>query len=251
MPSAHATHSGLVRQNNEDCIRTDDALGIYLLADGIGGQNAGEVASTLAVETVYEVMRSNIAHTDVEGFFELMVHALHTAHWEIYTTALANPTLRSMGTTLVAAVLRGTTAHIFHAGDSRCYLFQNRIRIRPDSQSTSGALLRLTRDHTLGDQLLASGVSPEQIAKKQFHTLSRSVGCGDPPYPDFTSVELGAGDMLLICSDGLTDMLTDAEIEAILAAGNASLDTLVLDLVAAANANGGRDNISVILATAP
>ena len=251
MPSAHATHAGLVRQNKEDCIRTDDKLGIYLLADGIGGQNAGEVASTLAVETVYEVMRSNIAHTDVEGFFELMLYALHTAHWELYTTAQTNPALRSMGTTLVAALLRDNTVHIVHAGDSRCYLFQNRIRIPPDSESKPGALLRLTRDHTLGDQLLASGVSPEQIAKKQFHTLSRSVGCGDPPYPDFTSVELGSGDLLLICSDGLTDMLSDAEIEAILANESPSLDALAADLVAAANANGGRDNISVILATAP
>lgn len=251
MPSAHATHAGLVRQNNEDCIRTDDKLGIYLLADGIGGQNAGEVASRLAVETVYEVVRSNIAHTDVDGFFELMVHALHTAHWEIYTTALKNPALRSMGTTLVAALLRDNTAHIVHAGDSRCYLFQNQTVPQLEAARECARLVRLTRDHTLGDQLLASGIPPGLIAKKQFHTLSRSIGCGDPPSPDFKTVELKPGDMLLICSDGLTDMLSDTEIEAILAVENASLDTLVLDLVAAANANGGRDNISVILATPP
>ena len=90
MPSAHASHPGLVRQNNEDYIRTDDNLGIYLLADGIGGHNAGEVASALAVETVYAVLRSNIAHTEVDGFYELMVHAMQTAHWEIMTKALTN-----------------------------------------------------------------------------------------------------------------------------------------------------------------
>ena len=89
MISAHATHPGLVRKNNEDYIRTDDDLGIYLLADGIGGHKAGEVASALAVETVYSVLRSNIVHTEADGYFELMVHAMQTAHWEINTKALS------------------------------------------------------------------------------------------------------------------------------------------------------------------
>jgi len=110
---------------------------------------------------------------------------------------------------------------------------------------------RLTQDHTVGDQLLARGISIGQIPKRQFHTLTRSVGCGDPPYPDFNIVEIGQGDMLLICSDGLTDMLTDAEIEAILAHEDASLDALTVDLITAANAKGGRDNISVVLVKSP
>lgn len=251
MPSAQATHPGLVRQNNEDCIRADDKRGIYLLADGIGGQNAGEVASALAVETVHEVVRSNIAHTAVDGYYELMVHALHTAHWEIHTKALTNPALQKMGTTLVAALVRDNQAFIVHVGDSRCYLFRDRPRADSGPEDEKNRLLRLTSDHTLGEQLLANGLSRDQITKKHFHTLSRSIGCGDPPSPDFSVVELLAGDMLLICSDGLTDMLTDAEIEAIVAQRDAGLDKLALELVAAANANGGRDNISVILVTPP
>ena len=125
MTSAHATHPGLVRQNNEDCIRTDDNLGIYLLADGIGGHNAGEVASALAVETAYAVLRSNIARTAVDGYYELMEHAMHTAHWEISTKALTSSSFMKMGTTLVVAVLRENKAYIVNAGDSRCYLFRS------------------------------------------------------------------------------------------------------------------------------
>jgi serine/threonine protein phosphatase PrpC len=247
MISAHATHPGLVRQNNEDCIRTDDNLGIYLLADGIGGHNAGEVASALAVETAYAVLRSNIAHTEVDGYFELMVHAMHTAHWEINTRAYNNPTYMKMGTTLVVAVLIAGKAYIVNAGDSRCYLFQRAF----GSDSGSNAFKRLTHDHTVGDQLLACGISIGEIPKKQFHTLTQSIGCGDPPYPDFNIVEVRQGDMLLICSDGLTDMLTDSEIEAVLVDEDAGLDTLTARLVDAANANGGRDNVSVILVTSP
>ena len=253
MISAHATHPGLVRQNNEDCIRTDDNLGIYLLADGIGGHNAGEVASALAVETAYAVLRSNIVHTAVDGYFELMVHAMHTAHWEIITKALTDSSFMKMGTTLVVAVLRENKVYIVNAGDSRCYLFRNASHPHPDSplEREGNKFKRLTHDHTMGDQLLLSGISIGQIPKRQFHTLTKSVGCGNPPYPDFNIAEIKQGDVLLICSDGLTDMLTDAEIETILAKEHSTLDALTVDLIDAANANGGRDNISVVLVKSP
>jgi protein phosphatase len=253
MTSAHATHPGLVRQNNEDCILTDDNLGIYLLADGIGGHNAGEVASSLAVETVYRILRSNIAHTTVDGYFELMVHAMHSAHWEINTKAQTDPSLMRMGTTLVIAVLRENVAYIVSAGDSRCYLFQNELppRLDPLLDGEGYKLKRLTHDHTVGDQLLAKGVSIGEIPKKQFHTLTQSIGCGNPPYPDFNIVEVKQGDLLLVCSDGLTNMLTDAEIEAILSNGDASLDARTETLIDAANANGGKDNVSVVLVASP
>lgn len=255
MPSAHATHPGLIRQNNEDCILTDDDLGIYLLADGIGGHNAGEVASALAVDTVYRVLRSNISHTEVDGFFELMVHAIQAAHWEINSKALSSLSFKSMGTTLVAVVLRENKAYIVHAGDSRCYLFRNGFSLTADSpfapegaqESEGSKFNRLTRDHTVGDQQLASGVLIEDIPKKHFHNLIQAVGCGDPPYPDFNIVELKQDDLLLVCSDGLTDMLSDSEIAPILANGYATLDTLAGNLIEAANANGGRDNVSVIV----
>ena len=253
MNSAHATHPGLVRNNNEDCIRTDDNLGIYLLADGIGGHNAGEVASALAVEAVYGVLRTNIAHTAVDGYFELMVHAMHAAHWEVSSKALSDLSFARMGTTLVVAVVRGHMAYIAHAGDSRCYQFRYGTQSHPDPLLKSGGnkIKRLTRDHTVGDHQLANGIPIGEIPKKKFHTLTQSVGCGDPPNIDFVITELKQGDLLLLCSDGLTDMLSDAEIEAVLANRDVPLDALAAALVDAANAHGGRDNISVVLVASP
>lgn len=250
MYSCYATHAGLVRQNNEDSIKTDDTLGIYLLADGIGGHNAGEVASALAVETVYSILRLNLAHTAAEDYFELMVHALHAAHWEIYTKAQTDPSMARMGTTLVVAVVQDNRAYIVNAGDSRCYLLQREYYVQPDpllGQEGRHRFTRLTHDHTVGEQLLANGIPLGDIPQKQFHALTRSLGCGNPPYPDFSVIEISQKDMLLICSDGLTDMLTDAEIEALLADPGVNLDSLAEVLVDAANAKGGRDNISVIL----
>lgn len=251
MISAYATHPGLVRRNNEDSIQTDDSLGIYLLADGMGGHNAGEVASALAIETVYAVLRANIARTAADDFFELMMYAVHAAHWQISTKAQTNASFKRMGTTLVVVVVRENKAYIVNAGDSRCYLFGQGFYPLPDSCHENSTFKRLTDDHTVGDQQLASGISIGQIPKKQFHTLTQSVGCGDPPYPDFSIVEINQGDLLLICSDGLTDMLTDTEIEAILTHGEANLEALAVDLIDAANKKGGRDNISVVLVASP
>ncbi|NJD39948.1 MAG: serine/threonine-protein phosphatase [Geobacter sp.] len=253
MISASATDPGRVRQNNEDCVKTDDRHGIYLLADGIGGHNAGEVASALAVTTVHSVLRANLAHTSAADYFELMVHALHAAHWEIFTKAQTDPVMARMGTTLVVVVVQDNQAYIVNAGDSRCYLLQRNYYACPDPLLGEGKhkFTRLTHDHTVGDQMLANGVPLDEIPRKQFHTLTRSLGCGNPPDPDFSVVEMRQGDLLLICSDGLTDMLTDAELEALLDDADGSLDLLASGLVAAANAKGGKDNISVVLVQVP
>lgn len=249
MYSSHATHPGLVRLKNEDSIKTDDALGIYLLADGIGGHNAGEVASALAVDTVYGVLRSNIARTDIDDYFELMLHALHAAHWEIFTKAQSDPALSRMGTTLVVAVIQNSKAYIVNAGDSRCYLLQRDFYAQADPLLGHGRhkFKRLTHDHTVGNQLLNNGIPLAEIPKKQFHALTRSLGCSNSPDPDFCVVTINPGDLLLICSDGLTDMLSDAEIESMLIHVDSNLDVLAADLIAAANAKGGRDNVSVVL----
>jgi len=254
MISAHATHPGLVRQNNEDYIRTDDRLGIYLVADGIGGHNAGEVASAVAGDTVFSIVHSNMPHTAVEEYGELMIHAMNAAHWEVYGKARSDPSCAGMGTTLVVAIVRDSRVFIANVGDSRCYLFRRSWSELHDAApwpaKRCGRLSLLTRDHTVGAAMLASGVPIERIPRKKFHTLTRSVGCGNPPVPDFTEVELAEGDLLLICSDGLTSMVTDAEIEGILARDEASLKSQTEALIDAANASGGKDNISVILVEA-
>lgn len=252
MVSAHATHPGLLRQNNEDYIRTDDHIGVYLLADGIGGHNAGEVASALAVETIYSILRSNITHTAFDQYLELVVHALNAAHWEVYNKACSDVGCAKMGTTLVAAIMRDNKAFVANAGDSRCYLFRNGPDFNAEASATGNVsrLSLLTRDHTVGDFLLARGLSMGQIPRHQFHTLTQSIGCGHPPVPDSTVVEFTEGDLLLLCSDGLTDMLTEAEIERILEHAETCLEPVAEALVDAANAKGGKDNVSVILVTA-
>ena len=259
MTSAHATHPGLVRQNNEDSLCTDDSQGIYLLADGIGGHNAGEIASALAVETVYTALSACIANCSSDDLFDLMAEAFHTAHGEITAKARTSLSFMGMGTTLVVAVVRENMAYIAHAGDSRAYHYSQLHPPLPNPLFMPQRVLkrevtllrRITNDHSMGDQLLANGIPREQIAEKQFHNLTQAIGCGAPPLPDFNAIKLNQGDLLLLCSDGLTDMLDDNEIEAILANGDADLKTLVASLIDAANANGGRDNVSVVLVKPP
>jgi len=108
-------------------------------------------------------------------------------------------------------------------------------------------LCRITNDHAVGDQLLALGISKEQIPEKKFHTLTQSIGCGETTTPDCNTLKLGSQDMLLLCSDGLTDMLSDSEIEAVLANTGIRFESLPGELIDAANEKSGHDNISVIL----
>lgn len=251
MKSALLSHPGLVRQNNEDCIRADDTLGVYLLADGMGGHNAGEIASALAVETVYESLQSALAESTENRLSDILTNAFHSAHNLINHKAHTSLSYMGMGTTLVAAVVRGDTAYVAHAGDSRAYHFRIMFHLHPSSlpegEEVDRQLHRITNDHTAGDQLLALGVAKDQIPEKKFHTLTQSIGCGETPVPDCNTIKLGPGDMLLLCSDGLTDMLSDTEIEAILANTCTSFESLTGELINAANEKGGHDNVSVIL----
>ena len=240
MISVQASHTGLVRRNNEDCIRSDDKLGIYLLADGMGGHNAGEIASSLAVNTAYRLLSSSIGDSSTEDLFDLMKNAMFQAHMAINAEAETCFALLGMGTTMVMAIVRDATAYIAHAGDSRAYLF---------STSCHGGetLEQITKDHTMGDLMLESAIPRDLISEKQFHTLTRAVGYDVAPTPDFNNVALDEGNILLLCSDGLTDMLTDSEIRNLLLNGHEKLNTLADILIDTANAKGGRDNVSVIL----
>lgn len=139
----------------------------------------------------------------------------------------------------------------FRKGDSGGFAVDAANQIPPGPPLQRGEavsrLCRITNDHTMGDQLLALGVPKEQIPEKKFHTLTQSIGCGETPVPDCNTVKLGNGDLLLLCSDGLTDMLSDSEIEAILANTSFSFESLPGKLINAANEKGGLDNISVVL----
>ena len=233
---ASRTDIGKVRTNNEDSILIDQERGIFLLADGMGGHNAGEIASRLAVDTVHVFLKDIVVNTDDEGaILDALDVSVMKAHEAIKEKAYSDINLRGMGTTLVVLVIKNEKAYICHAGDSRAYLMRDNLE-------------QLTKDHTVGDSWVEQGLmTREQVPPQQWHMLTQAVGSGDYPVPDNMTVELKPGDILLLCSDGLTDLLTDEEIAAILTKDNNEINEIADSLVAEANNRGGRDNISLIL----
>ncbi len=237
------TDRGCVRANNEDAVRIDTQTNVVVLADGMGGYNAGEVAADMATTQVCAEMArwladlpKPIAVHHVRSALELCVENANRA---IFDAARQQPQCAGMGTTLVAGVLCGAHLVLAHVGDSRCY------RVR------AGVLEQLTRDHSwLQQQLDAGLITPQQAAvSTQRNLVTRALGVERSVSVEVNEYALQGGDLLLLCSDGLSEMLTTEELLAI-ADSNASLQDKAERLVAAANHQGGRDNISVLLAQA-
>jgi serine/threonine protein phosphatase PrpC len=236
---AAVTHRGRVRARNEDFVAAHAELGLAVLADGMGGHNAGDVASRLAVETIVEgialASRGAPATADAQS---LISEHIERANAQIQAAASARGEYTGMGTTIVVALWHDGAISFGHVGDSRLY------RLR------SGELQQLTRDHTLVQQRVDSGVlSPEQARRATGrNVLTRAVGSQASVEVDLNTLETAAGDVYLLCSDGLTEMLPDTRIAAVLASHGASVVKAADALVEEANARGGVDNISVILA---
>ena len=237
------TDPGRVRANNEDAVSVDPQAHIAVLADGMGGYNAGEVASGMATAQITADMARWLAQasqppacSDVRRALEICVH---NANQTIYQAAQSNPQYNGMGTTLVAGVFCGTRLVLAHVGDSRAY------RLR------AGVLTQLTRDHSwLQEQIDAGWLTPQQAAQSGGRNLvTRALGAESTVEVDINEFPIDAGDLIVLCSDGLSEMLTSADITA-LAGSPAPLDDKAAALIAAANANGGRDNISVLLVQA-
>lgn len=250
---ASQTDVGRVRAHNEDAVLLDAENHMALLADGMGGCNAGEIASAMAVDTVARELRHWLQQageqtsTDAgqRAWQAAIQSAVDAANTGIYQAALANPAYKGMGTTLVLAVFRDGALFLGHVGDSRCY------RLR------AGSLVQLTRDHSVIQQRLDAGlVTPEQARQSGLrHLLTRALGTQRLAGLEQQAFAVAAGDLYMLCSDGLTDMLDDATIAAILCQPQAlnhpeHLMYLARALVQAANAVGGVDNISVVLAQA-
>ncbi len=240
---ASAVDPGRSRQNNEDSVIVDEAAGVAVLADGMGGYNAGEVASGMATHLVHqELVRwlgeegRGAGHQEVRRAME---RAADAANRTIFNSASLNADYQGMGTTLVSVVLRESVVVIGHIGDSRAY------RLR------AGRLARLTRDHSLLQEQIDAGlITPEEAAFSNIKNLvTRAMGVEDTVKLETHVHDTREGDELLICSDGLSDMLPDATIEEMLRAGGA-VEQVCRQLVDAANEAGGRDNISVVLARA-
>jgi PPM family protein phosphatase len=236
---AWATDTGQIRSHNEDSIAADAEIGFAVLADGMGGHNAGEVASRIATDTVSERIRADaasarVAASHAEALIAAYVEAANSAVLEAATEC---PEYRGMGTTLVVALWHeGALTHA-HVGDSRLYVLRNT------------ELQQLTRDHSIVQQQLDSGAISAEEARFALNrnVLTRAVGIDPDVHADIQTHAIETGDVYLLCSDGLTDMMTDSEIaETVLSSPD--MATAATRLVSLANEAGGHDNISLVLA---
>jgi protein phosphatase len=234
------TDAGPARVHNEDRWGVDDAHGVFALADGMGGYNAGEVAAEIAVRTVAQGVGALRAAGLATG--DALVRAAGSAHAGIVEFAHLRSGCLGMGTTLVAAAIDGERLTVAHVGDSRAYLFRR------------GQLIRLTSDHSIGQQMLDAGrLNEAQVRRLPARgILTRALGIeAEVPVVDVCEHAWQAGDVLMLCSDGLSDALDDAAIAAVLGAGGATLAACARELVVAALARGCTDDTTVLLAGGP
>jgi protein phosphatase len=242
-----ATDTGRVRDHNEDTIGTDPDVGLVVLADGMGGYKSGEVASGIAVRTLMGLIKEAVERQDLTvqdpntGLSRpgiLLRDAIQRANKIIYQTARTQPNCEGMGTTVVAGLFFDDKITIAHVGDSRMY------RLRGDR------LEQVTQDHSLMQELVARGFyTAEEAARaaaKNF--VTRALGVEPHVEVEVTEIPVVKDDLFLLCSDGLSDMVEDDDIQLTISTFGANLETLAKQLVLLSNENGGRDNISVVLA---
>lgn len=240
---AKASDAGLVRSNNEDSVVWDGEQGVAVLADGMGGYNAGEIASAMAVTLVRDelvrTLRTMTARPRAEHTRRALETCVHHANTAIFNAAQSHTPFSGMGTTLVAGIFRSERVTLGHVGDSRCYLWRR------------GVLTQLTKDHSLLQaQMDAGSISPaEARLSVQKNLVTRALGVEASVQVDIQEHRPMAGDLYLMCSDGLTDMVDDPAIAQTLH-GAQPLPDKAKTLIQQANAAGGRDNIAVLLALA-
>jgi PPM family protein phosphatase len=237
---AFQTHPGVVRAHNEDCLSLDRELGLAVLADGMGGYRAGEVASGIAVSLIALASKQQLrrpAATEESEAVKLLQKTIADANTAIYYVANRQPQFAGMGTTVVTALFYDNRVSIAHIGDSRVY------RLRSDE------LVRLTRDHSLLQEQLDDGIISHEEARssRSKSLLTRALGIDPEVEPEIQTHSVQLSDIYLLCSDGLSDMVEDDEIQLTLVSLQANLRRAAAQLVQIANDNGGRDNISVIL----
>ncbi len=241
---AHCTDTGRVRSHNEDSVVVDADLGLVMVADGMGGYKAGEVASTMAAELIRVSIASAAIHDstalDPATKRQHVIHtAIHIANERILAAAESTAAYKGMGTTLVLALFYQDQVTIAHIGDSRAY------RLR------KGKLKQLTQDHSRAQQhLRASLLTDEQGSKENNrHWLIRALGVMPEVAADMREEKLQAGDRYLLCSDGLSDHVSLLRMQALLTQPDMTPTEQCYALIAAANQHGGEDNISVVLVT--
>lgn len=237
---AGATDIGQKRTRNEDFLMVDEDLCIVALADGMGGHNAGEIASQMVASSIVVQLslwlKKSKPRTIKRNIQKAITRFVNIANSEIFEAAAIDSTKRGMGTTLVAIVYQEGLLTVAHVGDSRAYLFRN------------NQLIALTKDHSKVQDLIDAGlISIEQAENSRFkNILTRAIGVSDKVTVDFNKIALKVNDKILICSDGLTNMLTDVAIKEVLSM-NETLPVLLRNLISNANHLGGQDNITVAI----
>ena len=240
------THVGRQRQHNEDAFLVEDDAKLFLVADGMGGHAAGEIASRIAVESINEF----IVHTKEEDgtwphaydenykrSTNRLMAAVRLANTRVLEAMRKDARLRGMGTTVVACLADDSTMSVAHVGDSRAYLVRD------------GNLSRITNDHSWVFEQVQAGMLTESEAEKHplRNVITRALGGALQVTPDASEIEARAGDVFLLCSDGLTGMVPESEILRVVASREQDLEQACRDLIDAANARGGLDNVTAVL----
>ena len=244
---AELSDTGRVRDHNEDAIRSDPDIGLMVLADGMGGYNAGEVASGIAVQIVTDMAIEGAerqGRDDIDSHSGLMRQsivlrdAVYRANKIIFQTAKSQTHCEGMGTTIVACMFFDNKISVAHVGDSRAY------RLR------DGELVQLTLDHSLLQELVDRGFYSAEEAQRSTNRnyVTRALGVEPTVEVEVHEHDVLPQDIYLLCSDGLPDMVEDEDIHLTISTFNASLDVVGQQLVELANDHGGRDNVSVMLA---
>jgi protein phosphatase len=240
------TDTGKVREHNEDSISWDGDIGLFVLADGMGGYNAGEVASGIAVKTIVNLVQEAFAGQELEGIDKttglhrpsiILRDAIARANKIIHQTSKSQSQCEGMGTTVVSALFHDNRVALAHVGDSRMY------RLRKETFE------QLTMDHSLLQELVDRGFySPEEAQRAtNKNYVTRALGVEPAVDVEVHEYPVEPGDWLILCSDGLTDMVEDEDIHLTISTFGGNLDTVARQLVQLANDSGGRDNISVVL----
>ncbi|MBS3909951.1 MAG: serine/threonine-protein phosphatase [Actinobacteria bacterium] len=234
MRAVWKTDKGRRKRVNEDAVLVDEDAGLFLLADGMSVPRAGRVASRLAVRKAHAFLKERLAKMPGADIPPLLSQAVEYAHEAVREASARRHLLWGMGTTLLVQHIRGETACIGHVGDSRAYLLRKGLEL-------------ITKDHILEIRVDQDVMIRELFFFHRTRVLSRSLGSSEGVVGDIHVRELQPGDIMLLCSDGLTDMLSDETIGEIMVSFGSDINASAEALIDAANRMGGRDNISVVL----
>jgi len=231
------TDPGMVRTNNEDSIITRPDLGLAVLADGMGGHLAGEVASAMAIDLVNQFFENAAQRSGKLDYNDVVSDSITLANSAIFELSQNKPECAGMGSTVVVTYFDGNKVYVGHVGDSRLY------RLR------AGKLDQITEDHSLVQELVSRGLlsKDEAIESTNKNLVTRALGIEGGVQIDLNEDTWEDGDIYLLCSDGLNDVLRDSHIEQILDSHKENLEVAIDQLIKTVNENGGPDNVSIIL----